>query len=387
MAAKKNHSIVEIDGFIFPQGLYKQLQLMNEKKYGVKAAASAVLLHLLSTCDQRGFLRGHAISDSSNALGIPYSTVYGGFMFLMEYHFVEERIINGESVYVIADYEAYMNPESRRFGEANDRIHFSEDSSGLNYFKVPHAIFETNIIAELVRTSNGRGMMQLLSLLNSLRVVLHEKQKKHSNGSLNLETVSITINMNTLKSKLHKKAKGVREYLDILSSLFNIKSKGLQIRGQQIWIRQYEISLRQECIREKEDAFEIKPLMAKFEKELTYFLDGINVRHRSKDLLDVMISFKQEVIPLVKYVKDEESEDYRLRDRWLKEYFMATLEQIQGYIQQLQEQNRKVGSIGAVFRIFFRNNLKQRLVELPYHLLHRARYNEFLEKRIPPLPI
>ncbi|MDA6151454.1 hypothetical protein OSK18_28640, partial [Escherichia coli] len=42
----------------------------------------------------------------------------------------------------------------------------------LNYLLIPHSLFETNILAELVRTANPEAIELMLSLFNQFRTAM-----------------------------------------------------------------------------------------------------------------------------------------------------------------------------------------------------------------------
>jgi hypothetical protein len=192
----------------------------------------------------------------------------------------------------------------------------------------------------------------------------------------------------TLKKQLNKNAKGVRKTLSVLEALFFIEFTGVEIRGKQIWIKKASFSLKPECVEENTDEFNVNSLMAKLSKELSYFLDGHQIKYKPRDQIDVMISFKQEVVNKLNYLMDENKESFTIRDRFMKNFFLETIDQIGTIIHKEKERKGSFHfySIGAFFRMAFRNYLPESLRKVSYKLIHEAKVREFsLTGQVPAL--
>jgi hypothetical protein len=271
-------------------------------------------------------------------------------------------------VLVLKDVEKYNTPE--------------HNGGVLNYLIIPHALFDTNILAEFVRTSNPEGIELLLSLLNQFRTGMSFSK------SGEIEKIKQERTMKTLKLQLNKNAKGVRKILTVLEALFFIEFTGIEIRKKQLWIKKASFSLKPECVEESTDEFNVNPLMAKLSKELTYFLDGYQIKYKPRDQIDVMISFKQEVMKKLNYLVDEDDVNFNTRDRFMKSFFLETMDQIGSHIHT--EKQRKGSfhfySIGAFFRMAFRKYLPGALKKIPYELIHNAKIKEYtLTGQVPEL--
>lgn len=353
----------KIDGFRFHQKILESFRLMKEGTHRPPASAYAVYLSMLKQLykenNQRGVLKEYNLAAAAKEMSIPYTTFYGGKKYLEEHHFIKEEIQNGMPVLILCDVEKYNTPE---FG--ND----------LNYFLVPLALFETNILSEFVSHSNPEAIELMLALFNQFRVGLVK-----NNGELH-DTYQVR-NMKTLKQLLNKNSKSVRSILAILEALFDIEFSGVRFRGHQLWVHQVKFMLKECCIKEVNDKFEISQLMQKYSQEITYFLDGHSIRFKPKDQSDIIFAFKQEVIDVIKYVIDDEK-TFEFRDRWVKDYFMDSLSDLSDHIKK---QISRFGefkvhtSIGAYFRGVFRKRMLQSIKQIPVKYVHEAKIKEFVE--------
>lgn len=343
----KNAMIPNPDGLCF---------MDNESFSPVPSSAWAVFIGLLSKCDDRGILRSDFnLQMLADLMDISYNTIYSGFQYLLRYRFVYEEVRESESVYVINHYEKYNTPENPKFDRS------------LNYFIVPYALFETSILAEFVRTSNPSGIKFMLSLFNRFRTAIVDKE----------HVPSLKYKMSTLKQKLNKKAKGVRGVLQVLSPLFNLQMEEISFRGSQVWLKSVKFQLKEECVKENTDEFEIDSLLAKYRKEVTYLLDGHDIRHRLRDIKDVILSFKQEVVNNIKYMYEpgiSSTQKFKERDDFYHDVFIQSLENIE---EELRGGQTKIRSIGAYFRVVFRNQFLNMIKGVPRELIHFSIFNEY----------
>ncbi|MFD1739516.1 hypothetical protein ACFSCX_23830 [Bacillus salitolerans] len=375
---KKPRQRVRIYGFKFPQNLLEYLRnYQTEHNLQIPASAYAALLIMLKQIHREKSSQGKVqeLSLPSNAreCRLTYSTLHIGFKFLLKHGIIQEEVnIDGKDVYYLPHYEQSCS---------------SEQPEDLNYFLIPHSLFETNILAELVRTSNSKSFELLFSLLTQFRHGVATID--HTNKIDELKQVR---NMSTLKQQLGKRSKGVREALEMLEPLFYIEFVGLKYRGTQVWVHQVHFSLKPECVIENSDAFEVYPLVAEFSKETERILTDLNIRYKPRDLFDIMISFKQEVIEVLKYIakNDGEHANYSARDSWIESYFYRCLGNFENKIRDQYEERPDftfTKSIGAYFRTVFRNNLKA-FVErvIPVEMIRTANMREFVEAgRVPVL--
>jgi hypothetical protein len=103
-----------------------------------------------------------------------------------------------------------------------------------------------------------------------------------------------------------------------------------------------------------------------------------------------MISFKQEVMKKLNYLVDEDDVNFNTRDRFMKNFFLETMDQIGIHIHM--EKQRKGSfrfySIGAFFRMAFRKYLPGALKKIPYELIHNAKIKEYtLTGQVPELAL
>lgn len=357
-------SKMKIDGFRMHHAILEEFRFLRDESFErPPASAYVVYMTMLKQMEveknQRGMLKEYNLSSWAKKLGISYSTLWGGKRFLEKHHFVKEEIHEGLPILVLKDVEKYNTPEN--------------NGGVLNYLIIPHALFDTNILAEFVRTSNPEGIELIFSLLNQFRTGMSFSK------SGEVEKVKQERTMKTLKLQLNKNAKGVRKTLSVLEALFSIEFSGVEIRGKQLWIKKVSFSLKQECVEEHTDAFNVNSLMAKLSKELTYFLDGYHIKYKPRDQIDVMISFKQEVVNKLNYFLDEDKASYTVRDRFIKKFFLHTIDQIGDLIHS---EKQRAGSfhfysIGAFFRMAFRKSLPGALKRLPRDLIYEAKVREY----------
>ncbi|MBL4952036.1 hypothetical protein JK635_07410 [Neobacillus sp. YIM B02564] len=338
---------MQINGFIVHKGVIDALK-WYKKESGKRIPSSAYAVFLSSLYQRhkdnnpRGILKNFHLPEWAKTTNVLYSSFYHGYKWLEDRNFLKEIILkDGSPARVITDWEQFSNPEKT-----------GED---LNYFRVPFALFETDFLASCVRTSNSEGIELLLQLFDQFRVKIADVIQK--GGNLDLNKLHLEFNMKTLKTKLGKNAKGVRETLTLFESLFDVKYHGVSMRGKQLWVKKVIFYLKPICVKENSDTFQLSPIMQKLNQELTYVLDGMGIKYRPVDASQTMFSFQQEIVERLKYIQDLESATYNQRDQWLKNFFLTTLDQVSEQIQKVQKATGKFSfhkSIGGYFRIAFR---------------------------------
>ena len=360
---------IKIAGFKMHQAILKEFHFLRDQSFDrPTASAYVVYLTMLKQLDieknQRGILKEYNLAEWSRKLNISYSTLYSGKLFLEKYSFIKEEIHNDLPVLVLKDIEKYNNP--------------GMEGGSLNYLIIPHSLFETNILAELVRTSNPEAIELILSLLNQFRTAMSKKEV------IELDKLRQSRNMSTLKKQLNKNAKKVREILSILEPLFHIEYEGLEYRGKQIWIKKVWITLKDTCVKEQSiEEFKVDHLLAMLSHELTYFLDGQKVKYKPRDTKDIMLSFKQEVYDKLKIIK--ESKDFHLVSI-IKRYFLECLDRIADHTQEKTKQypSFRIHSLGAFYRKSFRLHLPYLLKTIKYDVIHEAKIEQFLKNGTLP---
>lgn len=376
---QSKRQLVKMDGFRFPHLLLEDLRTFQEEsKKQVPASAYAVLLAVLKQIhiekNSQGKVQEFNLSFWSKKLHVAYSTMHAGRKFLEEHGFLYEEILpNGLPVWVLANYQAYTTPELSKGHE-------------LNYFIVPHTLLDTTIVAEFVRTSNPEAFELVFSLFNQFRHGVAKLDHKKEVSALEQSRT-----MKTLKEKLKKRSKSVREVLAILQPLFDIEYTGVQVRGRQLWIRKVIFRLKPECVKENTDEFHVEPLLAKFQENTLYILDGLKLRYKPRDLFDIMLSFKQEVLDVVKHLTDDDQAEggYTYRDAWAETLFFRCLDQFEQHIRTQLSRKGTFSfhtSIGAYFRTIYRRELPRALKSIPYDKMHQAKYQEYLQTgQVPAL--
>ncbi|GAA3322584.1 hypothetical protein GCM10020331_043040 [Ectobacillus funiculus] len=194
---QKSSKPLKMDGFRFPHQLLEELrQFQDQQHIQVPASSYAVLLTVLQQIHVERNSQGKSAGIQFSALG--KNTSYGIFYYACRprilnpsWLFLYEEILpSGMPAFVLRNYKEYTTPELTQGHE-------------LNYFIVPHTLFQTNIIAELVRTANPEAFELLFSLLNQFR---HGVAKLRNTGELSF--IEQTRNMSTLKEKARQTGKG-----------------------------------------------------------------------------------------------------------------------------------------------------------------------------------
>lgn len=368
---KLTQQLVKIDGFRFPHQLLEDFRSFQaDTGIQVPASAYAVLLSVLKQIDieknGKGQVQEFNLAAWGRQLDITYSSLHAGRVFLETHGFLHEEILpSGIPVWVINNFQSYNTPEL-------------PNGQDLNYFLVPHTLLDTNIVAEFVRTSNPKAFELMFSLFNQFRHGIAKLEKKDELTLLTQER-----NISTLKEKLGKRAKAVREVLATLQPIFDIQFIGTEFRGKQIWIRKVLFQLKPECVKENTDEFFVEPLLAQFQENTLYILDGLKLRYRPRDLFDIMLSFKQEVLEIIKYVTNTDKGEYQYsyRDGWIESFFYRCLTKFEEHIRKQREEGRIFtfrSSMGAYFRTIFRRELPTAIKTIPNDILHVAKYNEYI---------
>ncbi len=315
-------SSLKVRGFKFPKQIYDNLDLIfKESTIRVPSSALTVYLTLLSECNERGIVGEYSMKSWSDKLDIPISTLCCGMRYLEGNNYIQDKIIQNRTVIEISHYERFNNPERK------------ED---LNYFRVPHFLFETNILKELVRRSNSKGIMFLLSLFNRFRTAIT------SNNDINS---TLPYNMAHLKTVLNKTAIKVREYAELLRPLFSFDVTEEIKRGYQIVTRRYIVKLKKSFIQQEEDP-RITNLLGKMKKELTYILEGFNHRATKDDVDDIIGAFKQESVDVIKYLEPQTK-----RDDILEKCFLNVMDLL---TTRDQQKSKRIDSLGKYSRKLFR---------------------------------
>lgn len=373
---RKKRQDVKIYGFPFPQQLLEDIrnyQIKHDVTFPASAYAAliCVLKQIHEEGTQLGEVQDFNLAKYSKKLDIAYSTLYTGLKFLERHGFVYDAFNRaGNSVYVLHNYVKYQG----------------QKAENRNYFNVPHSLFETNIMAELVRTSNARVFELMFSLLTQFR---HGVAKVSELGKV--EEIVYPRTMSTLKKELGKRSKGVRDAITLLEPLFNIRYVGLTFRKEQKWIKKIEFTLKPNTVVENTDAFEVNPLVNELQGTTESLFDEIGLSYKSRDLKDIMVSLKHEVIDVLKYVTkdDDEFKDFSERDSYIQSFYYSSLRYFRNHLDKLQRQKVTFHfskSIGAYFRTIFRNSIIPFIKEhIPGHLIKEANMKEFMATGKTPL--
>jgi hypothetical protein len=363
---EKSAITYKIDGFPMHQEELDAFRFL--KNEGIQPPASAYVVYLTmmkqlqTESSKRGILKDYKLSFWAKNLNIPYSSLYYGYQFLRKYVFFSEEIMGGVEVLHFPNIEKLNNPESNRV---------KDGSFDLNYLTIPNYLLETNVLAELVRTSNSKTIELLFSLLNQFRAGL--RQGKITNTSKTFDR-----NIKTLKSELNKKAKGVRSALNLLSPILDITYINKHMRGMQLWIEKVSFALNKNCFVENTANKEIHPLLATMSKEFEYFLSRHSIAFKGLDLRNIVTAFRFEILENFKKIPQEKEFNFEYL-KASKDYVSYTLH----YLEKLwlKEGRPTIRVLGAYFRKVFRGGLNYWVyTNVPEELLYDIKFKQLTEK-------
>jgi len=373
---KENKYIVS--GFKFHQQFLDDIRLVQQKTEGrLTASALTVFLTMLSEIDstkrQDGILTNYNLSKWARKLSIQPQTLWNGYQNLVENRFIEEIIHNGKHAILIRDYADYDNPAKNK----------------LNYMTVPNMIFDTSVLKELVRISCPSAIILMLEILNQTRTRLGNDLK-----GKNTE-IYFTMNMETLKRKLNRRAEGVRRVLDILSIVFSIKANETKIytinprvnkkAHKQVWIHSYQIGLKQEFYTTKnEKNKEVHQLMALANKTAMYYFTQLGIPFSNEDKQDFVTVFRFEIVEKLRVLSEYSKNEFN--------YISESKNLLHNLFEDLEASWHKDGdidirSIGGFFRTRFSNMLSYYLHysgEVDYSLIHEVKVAFYTKQGVVP---
>ena len=306
------------------------------------ALATYILLHF-KVNDLGRLPRDFKLSTIANESDIPYTTIHTGFQALLHSGLVKEIFINGKiPVYEICNYARF-----------NCTAKETKDNDGkLSYFRIPNLLLETSILKELVSHRDSKGIIEFLGLCTHFT-----HQFKYSKSSV--EDYSYVRKMDSLKERLGRNAKKVRNYLKIISPIFKFdvaiqkvrnprKGRIARIREkiQQIVITQFTVIMNPACVIENDRA-EIKQAEAKMRKEATARLESIGIALTTKDRKDIVVSYKGEVSRIATYIKNKQ-----LRDDFMTYTMSYAMDQCESFLVL----GEKIKSIGGMIRAKLRES-------------------------------
>jgi hypothetical protein len=324
--------------------------LTKLKSYPLPASAicTYILFHL--ECDDYGRVQANSFSLTkfSKMTGIPSSTLYGGMEALFQHGFLQEVIIKNQPYYEIIGYSRWNTPEFN--GQATTE-------EGLNYFRIPYKLTEGSTLKRLVSSRDSSGLIMLLDLFNTFTREFNIKGDRTEEG--------ITRRMSFLKDRMKKTALKIRQWVEIVESLFIFEPVGISERKPrkdrltvrkknnpvQILIEKFKVTINPSIIGELEDTYDTKQVEAAVRKEVSHKLVLEGIKHNNKDIRDILASIKQEVIDVMKYYHAS----IPRRNKVIFDVFNSAFDQFIDYYKDKKENDpvNQVRSIGA----FVRNSL------------------------------
>ncbi|MED1554765.1 hypothetical protein [Bacillus paramycoides] len=307
------------------------------------ALATYILLHY-KVNDLGRLPRDFKLSTVANESDIPYTTIHTGFQALLHSGLVREIFINGKiPVYEICNY-ARLNRTAKE----------TKDNDGkLSYFRIPNLLLETSILKELVSHRDSKGIIEFLGLCTHFT-----HQFKYSKNSV--EDYSYVRKMDSLKERLGRNAKKVRNYLKIISPIFKFdvaiqkvrnprKGRIARIREkiQQIVITQFTVSMNPACVIENDRA-EIRQTEAKMRKEAMARLESVGIALTNNERKDITVAYKGEISLIAACIKNKQ-----LRDSFMTYAMSYAMDQCESFLVI----GEKIKTIGGFIRAKLRESL------------------------------
>ncbi|HDR7949920.1 TPA: hypothetical protein QCY38_003607 [Bacillus toyonensis] len=307
------------------------------------ALATYILLHY-KVNDLGRLPRDFKLSTVANESDIPYTTIHTGFQALLHSGLVREIFINGKiPVYEICNY-ARLNRTAKE----------TKDNDGkLSYFRIPNLLLETSILKELVSHRDSKGIIEFLGLCTHFT-----HQFKYSKNSV--EDYSYVRKMDSLKERLGRNAKKVRNYLKIISPIFKFDVAIQKVRNprkgrisrirekiQQIVITQFTVSMNPACVIENDRA-EIRQTEAKMRKEAMARLESVGIALTNNERKDITVAYKGEISLIAAFIKNKQ-----LRDSFMTYAMSYAMDQCENFLAI----GEKIKTIGGFIRAKLRESL------------------------------
>ncbi|MEH6891608.1 hypothetical protein V7024_18350 [Bacillus sp. JJ864] len=330
----------------FFNGLLKQLKREDEL-FELPASALAVYVGMHYMVNDIGLLPSDfTLAQLAQIIGLPYTTAHTGFEILLQRGLVQEIITEeGLPVYEISHYA--LNNRTKREG--------NQECMGLSYFRLPKALLETTILCELVTHRDRKGIYLLLDLCNNFTHELY-KQKHES-----IEQYTLVRRMSFLKKYLNRNAKKVREYIELLSPIFQFEASNTTVRYaresrltrmrkavNQVLIPRFTVRMAASCVLENDDT-DIKQNEAKMRKEAVSRLKSVGYALSSKDRRDLVVAFQNEVSKIAYLLENKTA-----RTQLMTYTMCYALDSLEQYVNTT---GQKVKSIGAFVRTKLRESL------------------------------
>jgi len=208
-------------------------------------------------------------------------------------------------------------------------------------------------MSSLVKARDNRGIIFLLDLINTFSRKVGMEHYKHK-----IEEFQITRKMSSLKKRLNRNAKKVRQYLEIINPIVQFtaidskekKSNETRITSvrkhvKQIIIEKFNVVFSSSCLIEN-DKKELHRPVAKCRKEAVSRLKHMGQALRKKDRENIMTAFRQEIVDIAIYLPTKQKQSELLI------YAMTyALDHVESCLKE-----QEIFSIPAFMRVKFRES-------------------------------
>lgn len=329
-----------INGFVFHQYALNQLKSEVESNR-IHASAVACYIGLTSEVSPSGLLPvDFKKSDLASKLNMSRQTVNDGYSQLVESGLISEVTIDEVKQIELAGYSMH-NLDMKESSVLKNK---------LSYFHVASELFNTAVIADLVKSREAKGLLLLLDLFNHFSRELNIKNKKAADAPDQLT-------VRYLKSYLGKSsASRVRSVIDMMDPLFSFVPDKLHTREpkkvnpiraivSQIWVNKYFIHINPTCLAEKEATTVEKIEAAKALKDAHYKIKYMNLALKQSDKNGIGIAYRASVREVARFIADVKDQAFLLRDS-----MQYALEELETYAK-----NNTISSIGAFINTKLQN--------------------------------
>lgn len=337
---------MEVKGRKFLHPLLKRLKQKNlDVSYPASALATYILLNL--ECETDGTLDSNfKIKDLAVKSNIPYTTIYTGFQFLLKYDDVREVFVDGKPIYEITDYDFYNRSESETIKSSAVKV------SHLNYFYIPTALIETDILAKLIKARNSNGIFELLNLIQNESRRISQGFKKKTERA-----------MDTLRLNLKNTAKKARKFIEMISPIFSYQEEGKKVRTitkknftevDQVSVGKYILSFKPSCIREVQENKALNNKVSGIVHSVKNTFKNSGILLTKKERENIYSVYKSEV------TKYAEAMNLDIQKRFLRDIQLFSHE----VVDSIKNNHTKVEVIGA----YLRQALRSKWAEFKYSI-------------------
>lgn len=267
----------KLDGIIFYQPELEFLKLhFREYSTGLTASSLVTYLLLRSHCDEEGLIREEdfILKHLTDKYDLPYSSINKGFLKLEDLGFVRRVFIN-QKLYIQLSLVS-------RFSVKED----NRKSAELNYFRIPHYIFENGYLNAFIKARDVSGIVGLLDIINAL-------YRDYSSNSQSI----IKRKIQPLLLKMKKSLRSGKEWLKRLTNDGNGLIKKVNFDQRDTFGNSViELRFNTDAFNEREVNPIEEAITAISKKEIRKHFKNSSIPYKNKELTNCINIFKSDVL-------------------------------------------------------------------------------------------